>query len=429
MNRETNDIVKVAGLAILTIIMAISCAATDATSSKVYERSFTESPVAIKQILQRMQSSIGGRLPVVDGFASAGERPAERYQRAYFQMTVQVSPKPGGGSVVRVAAKVTAWYADPVPSGAGYQLLPSNGRLESDLLDELSRQVAAVAGNPGTAAKQEVSTTGPAHESGSTPTAGLPESPHSSPLSLTEALAASGEDPPPPNAPRVSSPARGLQAEAEQLRELLKSQSHPNNLAAVKKSGTAVVSAPSLTAKTLFLASAHDEFEILNFNQDWVHVRISGLSRGWIWRNALEMPGSIPDTQSQSPASDAADSYRVSREETAQFPGDWEPLRGKNVKIFSLQETDEVQKGRELQMKLEFAKSLLKNKYEEVAQKTLNLAGIVLIFDSADGGMIAATLPAIEQWKTGALSDSAFWHQCFFDPPETPPATGSSGSQ
>ena len=210
---------------------------------------------------------------------------------------------------------------------------------------------------------------------------------------------------------------------------MLKSQSHPNNLAAVKKSGTAVVSAPSLTAKTLFLASAHDEFEILNFNEDWVHVRISGLSRGWIWRNALEMPGSIPDTQSQSPTPGAADSYRVSREEIAQFPGDWEPLRGKNVKIFSLQETDEVQKGRELQMKLEFTKSLLKNKYEDIAQKNLNLAGIVLIFDSADGGMIAATLPAIEQWKTGALSDSAFWRQCFFDPPETPPATGSSGSQ
>jgi hypothetical protein len=45
-----------------------------------------------------------------------------------------------------------------------------------------------------------------------------------------------------------------------------------------------------LNAKPLFLATAHDEFEMLDFNADWVHVRISGLSRGWIWRTSLEMP-------------------------------------------------------------------------------------------------------------------------------------------
>jgi hypothetical protein len=42
----------------------------------------------------------------------------------------------------------------------------------------------------------------------------------------------------------------------------------------------------------------------------------------------------------------------------------------------------------------------------------------VLIFDTEDGGMVAATLQALEQWKAGTLSDDAFWHQCFFDPPE-----------
>jgi hypothetical protein len=42
-----------------------------------------------------------------------------------------------------------------------------------------------------------------------------------------------------------------------------------------------------------------------------------------------------------------------------------------------------------------------------------------VIFDSADGGMIAATMPALQQWRAGTLSDSALWHKCFFDPPET----------
>jgi len=33
----------------------------------------------------------------------------------------------------------------------------------------------------------------------------------------------------------------------------------------------------------------------LDFNADWVHVRISGLFRGWIWRNRVEMLEGVPD--------------------------------------------------------------------------------------------------------------------------------------
>ena len=86
-----------------------------------------------------------------------------------------------------------------------------------------------------------------------------------------------------------------LEAEIERdCKRVSRIQAHPKNHGAVKKSGTAVVSKPSLSAKPMFLATAHDEFEILNYNQDWVHVRISGLSRGWIWRNDLEMPTRFP---------------------------------------------------------------------------------------------------------------------------------------
>jgi hypothetical protein len=212
----------------------------------------------------------------------------------------------------------------------------------------------------------------------------------------------------------------GLQAEAESLQEILKNQAHPKNLVAVKKSGTPVVGTASLTAKTLFMASAHDEFEMLDFNRDWVHVRISGLSRGWIWRNNLEMPDSIPDSDLPAPAAAApaaADLFHVTREEKAPFPGDWPPLRGKTVKIVSVEKINEAKESGP-QLRLEFAKSLLDKNYAELAQKSQELAGIVLIFDSVDGGMIAATLPTLQQWKAGKLSDAALWHQCFFDPPE-----------
>jgi hypothetical protein len=130
----------------------------------------------------------------------------------------------------------------------------------------------------------------------------------------------------------------GLRAEAESLEEVLKSQSRPRNLVVVKKAGTPVVESASLSAKTLFLASAHDEFEMLDFNRDWVHVHISGLSRGWIWRNNLEMPEGIPDNDMISSAGSATVSeiFHMAREEEAPFPGDWAPLRGKRVKIISV---------------------------------------------------------------------------------------------
>jgi hypothetical protein len=222
-----------------------------------------------------------------------------------------------------------------------------------------------------------------------------------------------------------------LQAEAASLEEILKNQAHPKNLVAVKKSGTPVVATPSLTAKPVFLASMHDEFEMLNFNADWVHVRISGLSRGWIWRNSVEMPEGIPDTDAPaaSALTPAADLFHVIREETAPFPGDWEPLRSKKVKIISVQKTDDNAKEAGPKDRLEYAKFLLEKNYGELVQKSQELAGIVVIFDSADGGMIAATLPALQQWKAGTLSDSALWHKCFFDPPETFDSAGPAGSQ
>jgi len=118
----------------------------------------------------------------------------------------------------------------------------------------------------------------------------------------------------------------------------------------------------------------------------------------------------------------------VTREETAPFPGDWTPLRGKSVIIVSVEKINETEKDGP-RLRLEFAKSVLDKDYAELVQKPQELAGIVVIFDAVDGGMIAAAFPTLEQWKAGKLSDAALWHQCFFDPPETFNASGSSASQ
>lgn len=410
----------------------LAYAAIGNAQPKTYERTFPQSKAAIEKTLKGMQASLSGYIPILDGFAVPADRSLERYQRGYYQVLVDVTPTASGGSNVRVVAKLTAWYRDPDLSRSGYRLLISNGRIETDILDQISEQFSATSpAQAGGGAKVELpnaSSDSNQHANSSTPD--LPDLPSAPSPWSSQSLAPEVKAARQPAPIKSADPdQRRLQAELEQLQEILKNQAHPKNLVAVKKSGTAVVATPSLNAKTLFLASAHDEFELLSFNQDWVHVRISGLSRGWIWRNALEMPDDVPDTQAEPTLNAATDLFRVTRQETALFPGDWEPLRGKNVKIISVEKSDESGGSDDPQMKLEFAKSLFDKNYAEVAQSSSNLAGIVLIFDSSDGGMIAAPQTTLANWKAGTLSDAALWHHCFFDPPEIFVSSSSSASQ
>jgi hypothetical protein len=453
--------------AVFAAALASCCWGNAYAQADLPERSFAQSKAAIEQALKTMQNSTAGRLPVLAGFAASNDRPLDRFQRGYYQSKIQVSATPSGGSVVRVSVEITAWYNDPLGMHSGYQLLVSNGRLEADILDQLTDQLAkqnppplgkpsqssetgdtTVAASapltPPVAPPENASvagTTTPATPEASdrneptisAPVPRLPESNGGIPSSFVGGLADQEKKADTSTQKKVNGPDQNsLLAEAQGLEEILKNQAHPANLVAVKKSGTPVVASASLSAKALFLASAHDEFEMLDFNQDWVHVRISGLSRGWIWRNDLEMPASVPDSDSPpSPTAEnaAADRFRVAREEKAIFPGDWTPLRGKTVKIVSVEKIKEDDKDTGPQLRLEFAKSLFDKNYAEIAQKSQELAGIVLIFDSADGGMIAAALPALQQWKAGKLSDAALWHECFFDPPESFTISAASGSQ
>jgi hypothetical protein len=418
-----------AGL-VVTAVASAGIAVGQAQSSG-YERTFPQPKATVDKALREMQAATAGRLPVLAGFATSPDHPLDRYQRGYYQAKFQVNATPSGGSIVRVSVQVTAWYADPISSKSGYQLLTSNGRLEADLLDQLSEQLA-MEGPRGGASAPASKPADSAEPAISAPVPRLPEVNGKYSSSLAQSLENQEQAGRSAGQNKTTEDPNGLRAEAESLEEILRNQAHPKNLVAVKKSGTPVVASASLTAKTLFLASAHDEFEMLDFNPDWVHVRISGLSRGWIWRNNLEMPDSVPDADvppPPTPAMAAAALFHVSREEIAPFPGDWEPLRGKRVKILSVEKTNEGEKDAGFRVRLEFAKSLLDKNYADLAQKPQELAGIVVIFDSSDGGMMAATLATLQQWKAGKLSDAALWHKCFFDPPETFGESGSAASQ
>ena len=413
---------------------AIVCTAANAQTSS--EREFSQSPTIVKKAIQRLASATQGRLPTLDGFADPTES-LERYQRGYYQCTAQVIPGRASGSVVRVKAKITAWYADPKSASSGYRVLESNGRLEADFLDQLEGALNSAAENaaPKTdkasppESKATASDSARARQNGATlsapmPGAGMMADAISS--SRTPLKSPSGSRPPTSGGGGMTAEERHnaeLEKEAHSLQEILKNQAHPQNLAVVKNSGTPVLTSPNEGAKVLFQADAEDEFEMLEMNSSWVHVRISGLSRGWILRSALELPGEPTDAPSTSEATSEGEStvansvpFQVESEQITSFPGNWDPLKGKTVKIVSVQKI--ASGGAGAQAKLAYAKSVFSNEYSDLTKTGSTASGVVVVFDSEDGGMMATTIPVLKLWKSGTLSDEALWRRCFFDPPE-----------
>jgi hypothetical protein len=366
------------------------------------ERTFTQPASAIQAALKKLQGSTSGPLPVLDGFVIPGLRMLDQYQRPFYQCTVHIVPA-RSRSLVRVSARITAWHNDP--GHPGYEVLPSNGRIEADLLDRL-QDVLGEKGESNNANVPAATAAGSVAPQISAPVPQLPVA------KIT------------PNNPADSAKDTQLQQEAKNLEDILQNQSRPTNLIAVKQDQTPILQNPSADAKVLFLASAEDEFEVLDLNPEWVHVRISGLSRGWLRRSTVQLlDGSDvqpakesvanPETLAQQKPSQAAAPFSISSEEVGSFPGNWAPLTGKNVKIISVQQAAGTGRITSPQDKLHFAESVFR-------EQTLPApaAGLVLIFDSEDGGMVATAGAALAQWKSGALSEAAFWKQCLLDPPE-----------
>ena len=138
-----------------------------------------------------------------------------------------------------------------------------------------------------------------------------------------------------------------------------------------------------------------------------------------MWRRSTRNPIHSPRKHQASEAPTAVDTqpFHVDNEQVATFPGEWTPLHGKTVRIVSiLKSSNNTATGPAA--KLSFAKSLFDREYADLSKTSTSIAGVVMIFDSEDGGMVSATLPALRQWKSGSLSDEAFLRRCFFDPPE-----------
>jgi hypothetical protein len=396
-----------------------------ATAQSVpYARTFPKSKEEVDKALKELQAYAGQKLPIVDGFVATGDLPLTRFERAFYQFSIDLLPGTSGGTIVRVTAKITAWYADPDPSKSGYQVLPSNGRLELDLLDRLDEKFG---GKPAPSAARVLSNAAiqspkPKMDLSGVPGNPLPSSPSAATAGNTAARPG-GDDVTALRSKRETEEKRmqQLSQELQSLQEIQRNQAHPQNLVVVKKSGTPVLARPAEGSRVLFTAFAEDEFEFLDAEGEWIHVQISGASRGYIRHSSLELPELI-EARLRSTAEPAEKErpavFRVAREETTSFPGDWEPLKGKLAKIYTVQPISQDPKETGPRAKLSFAASLFQKFPAELSSASPAVDGVVVIFDSADGGIVGATLASVQQLANGSVALESFWKQCYLDPTE-----------
>ncbi|HME13675.1 MAG TPA: hypothetical protein VKF79_12470 [Candidatus Acidoferrum sp.] len=410
---------RIVAAAAALFALALAGAGHARAQAMPYARTYPKTKAEVDQALKEMGAYAGQKLPIVDGFVAQTPKPITHYERAFYQLEIQLFPGTGarGGTVAQVSAKITAWYADSDPSKSGYEVLPSNGRLEFDLLDRLDEKL-------GTARPGALRVSGTASSGIVAPRAKLDLSGVPGVSQLTNSGAPSG---PLPNDELKALRTRRednekreqeLSAQLENLQEVQKNQAHPLNLVAVKKSGTPVTARPAEGARVLFLAAAGDEFEYLDADGAWLHVGISGVSRGYVKRSSVELTDFIEarlKAQEEAEGAKSRAPFQIEREEVSLFPGDWENLKGKRVKIYTVQPASQVAAETDARAKLSFAATLFK---KFTPEDGVAVEGVVVIYDSADGGIIGATLASVEGMADGTLSKENFWKQCYLDPPE-----------
>jgi hypothetical protein len=426
--------------------------------TKPIERTFSSAISEVQQVVDDLKSSSSGRLPILEGFVDVGDQSLKGYEHGYYVCTLQVLSAPSGGTSVRVTSKITAWYTDPESAHAGYQELSSNGHVETDLLDRVEDALAhkAVTHSPGSAIR--LPQPGPLYTPSPVPQPGsnIPATPapapntnsskpegnsdssssaHGEPSSTRNAPATSGQ---PSKSPPVAAgaaseeslesiqgrrkaaeeKARQVNADIKGLEEIQKNQVRPVDLVVVKKSGVAILSKPEDGAQVLLTADQEDEFQILDLEGSWVHVQISGASRGWMRRSQVELPSgyNAAGVKAGNALPAKADIFKVAREETNTFSGKWEPLNGKTVRVVWIEPV--AGSSSSAAEKRKFAKYLLLKTYRDMSESQQKVDGVVIVFDSADGGQVAVTMESLKALQDGSITDAAFWQACSLDPPE-----------
>lgn len=394
--------------------LLVACTQSASGQAMPYARSYAKPKAEVEQALKELQAYSGQKLPILNGFVAAGPKPLDRYERGFYQFTIELLPGDNGATVVRLSAKVTAWYADRDVTKSGYEVLVSNGRLELDLLDRLEEKLTGKPVDPPATLQSNVQTPRAKLDLSGVPGASIP--------SAAPAVAKTPDEVAALRSQRVIAEKRvqQLTEELQSLQEIKHNQAHQQNLVIVSKPATPVYAKAGESSRVLFQAAANDEFEFLDMEGEWVHVEISGDSRGYLRQNAVQLPEAVAaKLHSAAPGPEAKyPGFRIEREEMSSFPGDWSGLKGKTVKIYTVQPVTENPKETGPAVRLNCALALFERGLKETESFTPAPEGVVVIFDAADGGLAGATLTEIKRVVAGALSREAFWAESYLDPPE-----------
>ena len=417
---RTNGAVAVSGVFkttlhfFLAVLVLVAFATNVSAQANPYARSYAKPKPEVEQALKDLQAYSGQKLPTLEGFVAPVEKPLERYERGFYQFSIELLPGDSGATIVRLSAKITAWYADRDVTKSGYEVLASNGRLELDFLDRLQEKLTGRPVGPPATLDTTLQAPRPKLDLSGVPGAALPATPPPAAKSPDEVAVLRNQ--------RVVEERRvqQLATELQNLKEIQHNQAHPANLVVVSKTGTPVYSKAVESSRVLFQASANDEFEFLDAQAGWIHITISGDSRGYVKQNAVLLPENIAVRLKQAPAGLAEEftGFRIEREEISSYPGDWVPLKGKSVKIYTVQPVSRNPKESGAAARLEFALALFQKGLKEANSVTPAPEGLVVIFDATDGGIAAATLPDVQRYLSGALTREAFWAQSCLDPIE-----------
>lgn len=404
-----------------TIAVLMVATATIQGQTSPYARSFPKPKPEVEQALKDLQAYSGQKLPTLDGFVGPVSKPLDRYERGFYQFTIELLPGDNGATIVRLSAKITAWYADRDVSKSGYDVLPSNGRLELDFLDRLEEKLTGKPVAPPANTSGNMQAPKPKLDLSGVPGGGLPAQPSATPKTPDEVAALRNQ--------RVMEERKvqQLTTQLQNLQEIQKNQAHPQNLVSVEKSGTPIYAKASSDSRVLFQAAVNDEFEFIDDDNGWIHIQISGDSRGYVRQSAVLLPELIASRMAKEEhgPEEKYTGFRIEHDEMGNFPSDWPGLKGKTVKIYTVQAVSQNAKETGPAIRLAYSLALFQKALKESTTVASKMEGVMVIFDAADGGIVAATLDDIQKVTAGSLTRDAFWKQSYLDPIEAFQATGA----
>lgn len=444
--------------------LLISAAAESTPAQTIpVERRYAHPVDEVQRALQELDVDATNRLPFLDGFVSASANSLDRLENPRYVLRSDVVRVGPTETIVRISAKVTAWYQSADASHSEYRAIPSNGRLESDFLDRLSArldpasstpaetnagtppavdqpaQMPATSSKPGPA----ISTHTSAADAGATRAAGANPSNNGSDLATQiEALRAQRK--------ALQDTASDLNVQIEKLQVAARERSNQTGLAIIRRGHTPVFDQADETSRILLHASAQDEFSVIDVGGGsdgaagvWVHVQLENGKQGWVRAGQLQtaadaaeadaaMPGQStansadpgPDrtgnqtgNQTGARTSNASAAHFVpASEEIKTFSGDWAALKGKPVLFVFAQPNGPLSDEALVRRQLAFAKQTFETGLNEAVHSQESLAGVVVVFLGPKGGVAAATLPDIRRWRDGIISDKMFLSRCSLDP-------------